>query len=217
MAKTLLQGTNEVLKAVGITSSSGELTSLTDSGRQAHIDQIVQLWNILVDEVFNLTGLPVTGQTASGTVTLVTGTREYSLPSTLVKLHWPLINQTLGHVIQRYPDGYQGMRKDQRIPGNYTGRPVHAAINPNTGLLRMATSPNSEENGEIYEFTYDKDNSLSAATDTFTFNDTVFRSMVEAVAQNYRKRRENKFDEREFRKDVSRATAYMLERKRRTH
>ena len=52
MAKTLLDGVNEVLKRVSlIQGDNAILTDLTDSSRQVYIDVAVQVWNESVDEI----------------------------------------------------------------------------------------------------------------------------------------------------------------------
>lgn len=51
MAKTLLNGVNEVFKRIKlIQGDAAALTSLTDSARQHSIDLAIQIWNEVVDE-----------------------------------------------------------------------------------------------------------------------------------------------------------------------
>src|SRR5690242_2414132 len=93
--KTLLNSVNEILKRVSvIAGDSGALTSLTDSARQVDIDTAVQVVNEGIDELYSTTGESLPNQRASSTITLATGTRNYSLQSGLVRLHWPLIDRT---------------------------------------------------------------------------------------------------------------------------
>ena len=73
MAKTLLNGTNEVLKKLQlIQGDSGLLTTLTDSARQTFIDKTVQGWNELIDELFSIANVPLPEATAENTITLAT-------------------------------------------------------------------------------------------------------------------------------------------------
>ena len=94
MAKTLLQAVNEVLKRVDVIDSTGALSSLTDSARQQHIDRAVQAINEGMDELYSMNGEPKPQAMGENSITLVTGTRSYSLQTDLVTLLWPLRDET---------------------------------------------------------------------------------------------------------------------------
>ena len=218
MSKTLLDGVNDVLQRNGIIDSNGALGSLTNLGKQLYIDLAVQVWNETVDEVCDMMGVPHPGETGSSTtVTLVAGTREYALPSDLVQIRWPLIDETNGNYIQEYPGGYLAMRADQQIPGDWLGLAYAAAINPTTGYLRLERTPTSTEAGLVYTMIYDKDLIMDAASDTFPFMDSVYRAVMPVVAEMWERKKRNDFNESEYRKQLSRAMSFVNKTVRRTH
>ena len=217
MSKTLLNGVNDMLTRVGIVDANGTLSSLTNAGKQLFIDLSVQVWNETVDEVCNMMGIPHIAETGSSTITLVTSTREYALPSNLVQIRWPLIDQTNGRYIDEYPGGYQQMRVDQQIPADWTGMPYYAVINPTTGYLRMETAPESTENGNAYDLFYDKDLVMDTYDDTFPFSDATYRALLPVVTEGWERRKRNDFDIEEYRKHLSRALAFANKVNRRSH
>jgi hypothetical protein len=215
---TLLAGVNAVLNRVHITSVNGPITSLTDQGRQVHIDLCVQLWNEAIDTLYDLTGAPRPQEAASSNITLVTDQREYDLPSDLVQIRWPLIDETNGNEIREYPGGYEQMRIDQLQPSQWTGLPLFAAINPVTSDLRMDTAPTSEQNGYVFKLLYDQDNALSAATDVIPVpNDATYRALVAAIAEVWEMRKRDDFEPGMFRSSLARAASFMSQNPRRTH
>lgn len=215
MSKTLLDGVNDLLDRVGILDANGVLASLTNQGKQLFIDLAVQVWNETVDDACSMMGIPHVGETGSATITLVTSQREYDLPSDMVQIRWPLIDQTHGQYIWEYPGGYQQMRIDQFIPADWTGLPYSAAINPTTGDLRMERAPTSAENGYAYDLLYDKDLVLDAASDVFPFADSVYRAMLPVVAEAWERRKRNDFDLEEYRRQLSRALLFANKTNRR--
>jgi len=217
MAKTVLDAVNETLKRVGmISGDAGELTTLTDSGRQHSIDVTVQIWNELINDLYAASNVPLPQESATGNITLVDGTREYTLPADLEQIRWPLINQTEGHRIDLYPGDFEQMRIDQLIPANFTGRPIWAAINPTNGKLRMNTVVDSDDDGEVYQILYDKRLSFTAAADTFPFSDSVVDSLVPAAAQVYDRNEKSKFDDALFRSSFGRAARFLSKRQQGT-
>ena len=186
MAKTLLNGVNDLLiKAKLIQGDSGSLTTLTDSPRQVWIDSAKQAWNEVVEELYSATGKPMPQELAENTITLVTNTRAYTLQSDLVILHWPFIDETNGQYIYEYEGGYLDLVSIQPVPSDYTGLPLYGAIRPTDSYLYLDRIPSSTENGLVYKYRYDKDVSLSLATDTFPFGNSVYRALVEAAHEKF--------------------------------
>src|SRR5512138_2088024 len=104
MAKTLLNAVNDMFKLAGIISGDADaLTSLTDSARQTDIDHCVIALNEVIDELYTIGDISRPNQQAASTVTLVTGTRNYTLATNYVRLHWPLIDHTNSQYIEEYP------------------------------------------------------------------------------------------------------------------
>jgi len=205
------------LDRVGILDANGTLSSLTNQGKQLFIDLGVQIWNETVDHVCNMMGQPHPGETGSASISLAAGTREYSLPSDLVQIRWPLIDTANGHYIWEYPGGYEQMRIDQFLPDDWTGLPYAAAINPTTGLLRMDRTPTAAENGNTYNILYDKDLVMDSATDAFPFSDAVYRAILPVVTQSWERRKRNDFDEVEYKRQLSRALSFANRVNRRSH
>lgn len=185
---TLLTGINELLKRTGeISGDAQELTTLIDSARQHKIDVAVQVYNELIDELYEASNVSHPTELDENTnITLVTSDRDYTLPTDLVQIRWPLIDQTNGRYLAEYPGGYDQLIIDQPIPENFTGLATHAAIRSTDGLLYLDRLPTANETGLIYKLFYDKDLSLSLATDTFPFTDAVFRAVMPAAANMLR-------------------------------
>jgi len=210
MTYSLLNAVNAVLKRGKIISgATGALTSLTDSARQTYIDTIVQIINESIHELYSESELPQPNQSGESNITLVTDTREYTLPSDLEQIRYPLLDQTNGKYIYEYKGGYEQMRKDQNIPGNYKGLPILACVNPTNDKLRMNVQPTSAENGLVYVLLYDKRHSLAAASDTFPFSDTVVDALVPAWIQMWSREQRNSFDKDLYIYHFGRAMRYL--------
>lgn len=210
--KTCLDFVNEVLKkAKVINGDSGVLTTLTDSARQLYIDNAVQAINEGMDQLYNITGMQPNVM-GTDTITLTTSTRTYSLNSALNKLHFPLIDTTNGNYIYEYEGGYQKLFESQPLPSSYTSLPQYAVIRPSDGLLYIDTSPDSTYNGRVYTYNYEKDISISAAADTVPFSDVVFRSMVPAVTEIWKRNQHREFDGGMINVSLSRAASYLMKK-----
>lgn len=211
MAKTLLDGVNEILKRVNvIAGDAAALTSLTDSSNQHAIDIAVQVVNEGIDELYTATSKPMPKEQGESTITLVNGTRDYSLATDLVQLRWPLIDRTNTQFIIQFPGGYNNMLLLDPEQ-NDMGLPVFAAINPKDATLHMSHAPTSVEAGRVYYYEYDKDVSLSAATDSFPFTNACFRAMVPAWVQLWKREMHNEFDTELYRSNFARASRVATE------
>lgn len=181
---SLLNGVNEVMKrAKLIQGDSGELATLTDSPRQVWIDQIVQIWNEVMEELYSVSDRPMPQELAENTITLVTDDRDYAL-QTFNTLHWPFIDETNGRYI--YEATYTAIWHSQAIPANWTGLPMSGAIRETDEQLYLDRIPTSNENGLVYKYRYDKDISLSVAADTFPFKGEVYRALIPVVAELFK-------------------------------
>lgn len=210
MAKSLLNCVNEVLKKVKvIAGDAGELTSLTDSGRQIYIDNAVQAWNEATDQLYSVSNKPLPKEIGEATITLNNNDRDYSLKTDLVQLRWPFIDETNGRIIQEYPGGYVSLVSSQLIPSNHTGMPYYAAIRPTDGKLYLDAIPTASEVGLVYKYRYDKDLSLSSAASTVPFNDATFRAMVPAVAELWKRGQNQSFDAEIYNMSIGRASRLM--------
>jgi len=217
MAKTLLDGVNEVLKQLGyIKGNSGELASLTDSQRQTTIDQTVQAWNRILIELYDASDKPLSTELSENTITLVTNDRDYTLQTDLVQLRYPLVEQTRGLQIWEYNGGYEQIFRDQIQPANYTGQASFAAIRPTDGLLYLNAIPTAQENGDVYTYQYDKQITLSLAADIFPFSDTVFEVLISGVTELISRYKKRSFDAGEYNKSLGLAVSLMTKGQART-
>jgi len=203
--KTLLQGTNQVLTKVQIISSSNALTSLTNSAKQVFIDNAVQAWNEVVDQLYSNDDVLRPYQGAEDSIIIEADKRTYDLPCDLVQIRWPMHEETEGFYISEYPGGYEELRNIQSIPANYTGIPFKGAISPIEKEVYLDRVPTSAEAGYEYKFFYWRDTVLERATDQFPFDDGVFRSLVPAVSEIWKRLQHNKFDDAYFKASFGRA------------
>lgn len=191
MATTLLQAVNRVLKRVGeISSASPDLTSLTDSARQIQIDKCVQLWQEAMEYMQGFADLP--GDIGSGTITLVTGTREYATASGFQGFVGDesgapfLVCASPTYRIGEYPGGYKQMFAEQPDPDLYTGQPGSFVYNPVTEMIRLDRTPTSAENGQVFTYLFDRAVTLVAFDDTFPIPDAAVNVLTNSVAEAYK-------------------------------
>ena len=212
MAKTLLDGVNEILRKKNLVAGDAALlTSLTDSARQSWIDVAVQAINEGIDEVYSITQRSLPNQMVEATITLATSTKAYALPSGLVRLHWPLIDRTHTRFIQEYAGGYEQMLLVD-LAQNFTGLPLFATIRASDGFLVLDRTPTVAENGNVYNYQYDKDTVLSSASDTMPFNNAVFRAMVPVWTQIWeRQKRTQDYDPAMFKMSLGRAARLLTQ------
>lgn len=209
MSKTLLDAVNEVFKRVNnIAGDANALTTLTDSARQHPIDITIQVVNEGIDELYSHSHLSLPNEQAQATITLVAAQQSYPLASNLVRLHFPLIDKTNTEFIWKYPGDYNDLLLLDPEDDD-TGLPWWGVISPVNSQLYMNVIPTSIEAGRVYTYQYEKDLAMSLATDTVPFNNEVFRAMVPAWAQLYKREMKNEFDTDLYQQAIGRA-AYML-------
>lgn len=237
MAITFLQVVNATLKRVGeIAGDSEELATSTvtstatglvatdafvDSRRQHKIDIILGLWNEAGHEVFRM-GV-YAQETASATLTLADGTREYSLPSDFERMAGgcyetrALRGATNGLLMHEYPGGYERMLVDQPTASDYTGTPSFWALSPVQGTIRVSTEPTTAEDGNTYHYLYHKRVSLTStmATSTLPYSDSVADSLVPVVVEGYNRIMKKEFSADFFENAISRALEFLTKNERR--
>lgn len=217
MAKTLLNAVNEIFKRTSlIAGDAGALTTLTDSARQHWIDIAVQVVNEANEELYSSSNTPLPNGQAESSITLVTGTRAYTLQTGLVRLRFPMIDKTNAQYIVEYPGGYNAMLLGD-MEQDDTGLPHYAAVRPTDGYLHLDRAPTSAENGRIYTYQYDKDIVLSAAADQVPYKDAVFRAMVPVWVQLFKRDERNEFDTALYRQNIGRAARLMRQVPPRDH
>lgn len=201
---TLLNGVNAVLQRTDILDSNNNLSTLTDTARQGWIDQVVQIWNEEMESLYETARKPMPKEFAEATITLATDDRDYAL-ATYHTLYFPLLDETNGRYIYEWRSGYLNLVNSQPVPSNWSGLPNFAAIRPSDGELYLDRVPTASENGLVYKYRYSKDISMSAAADTFPFNDAVYRALIPAVAEKFNLERKREFSETKYKAGVSKA------------
>lgn len=214
MSKTLLDAVNETLKRVRIidTGNTGILSSLTNSSIQHNIDVAIQIINEGIDELYSANSKSMPGQSAESTITLSTGTREYSLAADLITLKWPMVDRTNTQYLFEWDGSYEDfLALDPQQ--NQTGLPIWGMISPITSKIRVDRQCDSASNGRIYTYEYEKNTVLVNAADAIPFNDACFRAMVPAWVQLYKREERNEFDQALFQKAIGRASRFVSEEK----
>ena len=214
MSKLLLDAVNETLKRVRVidTGNTGLLTSLTSSAVQHNIDVAVQVINEGIDELYSAIGKSMPGQSAESTITLTTGTREYTLAADMITLKWPMVDRTNTQYLFEWVDTYEDfLALDPQQ--NQTGLPIWGMISPITSKLRVDRQCDTASNGHIYTYEYEKNTVLVNASDAIPFNDACFRAMVPCWAQLYKREERNEFDQPLFMQSIGRASRFVSEEK----
>lgn len=208
---TLLDAINEIFKRVNnIQGDAAALTSLTDSARQHEIDVSIQVINEGIDELYSSSPVSLPSQQEQGTITLASGMRNYTLATDLIELHFPLIDKTNNNYIWKYPGDYNDLLLLDPEQDD-TGLPWWGVISPIDGTLFVNVAPTSAEAGLIYTYQYQKDLGMSALTDTVPFNNEVFRAMVPAWVQLYKRELRNEFDQSLYGMSIGRAARALSE------
>lgn len=211
MAKALLDAVNEVFKRVNNIQGDAEaLTTLTDSARQHPIDIAIQVINEGIDELYTSSHIDLPNSWAEDTITLVTGSRSYALNTNLTELLFPLIDKTNTNYIWKFPGTYDDMLQLDPEQDD-TGLPWWGLISPVNGQLFLNMAPQAQDNGRVYTYQYQKDLAMSAATDTVPFNNQVFRAMVPAWVQLYKREMRNEFDQALYQMALGRASRSLTE------
>lgn len=212
MSHTLLDAVNEVLKRTNVTATGILFTSLTDSALQHEIDVAVQVINEGIDDLYSVPNMLMPNSQAEGTIVLVLGQREYSLPSDFIRMNMdsPMIDRANTNYMWEYQEGYDALLllDPQQL---YTGLPLWWCISPVTGKLRVDRAPDSTNVGATYYFEYEKNVTLSAAADVIPFNDAAFRAMVPAWSQIYKRERSGDYDAAMYMRSIARAARFARE------
>jgi hypothetical protein len=214
MALTLLQTVNKVLRKVGsVQGDAGEIASFTDSSRQQDVDAAIDAINDTMDELFMLDdrgAFPQRGQVASATFVLAADDFDYGLEADFVQLEGNPIDVTNNNILYPYPGGFYALREDYPDRSDFTGRPHHWVINPETGELEIDTTPTASEVGETYSYFYRKSTHLSLTTDTFGIPDDVIETLYDAFAHKWRaEQTPSDFSEALFVRSLARGAALL--------
>ena len=188
----VIQGDAGVLATSTVTSTATGLTAteaFTDSSRQTQIDLMLQVSNEVFQEMFSLGMLAA--ETLTATITLSSNTREYALPTDFLRFSGTSYDTralvgTKGLILREYPGGLARMLVDQPVASDYRGDPNHWVMQSSATLtLRLDRHAATEQNGNIYNFVYDKRIGFSStqATNGLPFSETVADALVPVAAQ----------------------------------
>ena len=218
MSHTLLDGINEVLKRVNVidTANIGLLTSLTNSGIQHNIDISLQVINEGIDELYSANVESLPNEQAESTITLSNGIREYSLASDLITMIFPMVDRANTQYIWEYGEGYNALLLLDPQQA-YVGLPIWGVISPINGKLRLDRACDTSNAGHVYYYEYKKNLALAIETDAMPFNDEVFRAMVPAWVQLYKREMRNEFDQALWAQNIGRASRALIELNPRKH
>ena len=190
MAKTYLVAVNDTLRRVGvIAGDASELTTFTDTQRQREVDIVLQVWNEIVHELYDLGSLQ--GEVADGSITLVTDTDNYAVPTDFEQMAGDTYKTRVmvksdGGRLFEYPGGYRQMFIDQPDRADFTEASSYWAFNLTNNTFRLDKRPTSAENGDVFNFVFDKRINLSTISDTMPFSDTVTEALQSVVAEIFR-------------------------------
>ena len=190
-------------------TASGVFSARSDI--QHSVDLMLQMWQEVTSEIYSMNLVP--NLLATATITLVTNTREYALPSDFERVAGEtyesrvMRSATQAVTLGEYPGGYLKMLADQPVATDWTGQPNAWAISPRDEALRIDRSPTSDENGTVYNLAYERRVELTStmATATMPYSDTVCRSLIPVVAELYNSAKKDKFDAGVFRSSLVRA------------
>jgi len=210
MAYTFLEAMNASLKeAAVIKGADEELTTFVDAPRQHAIDLMIDSWNDAIRELYRPDVF--SGETAEGTITLLTGVNEYAFETDFEVMVGNPIDRTNVTELTPYPGGYLQLVEDRKNPDSYEGLPNTWCENPSTRKLRVESFPTADENGKVYTYVYEKRLNMALITDTFPFTDTVVDALQGAVVQIFDRKNRKQFDAGVFQVAISQA-AYTLRR-----
>lgn len=220
---TYLGFINACLKRVRvIQGDAGALTTasgFTDSGRQTQIDLMLQLSNEAFHTLYGM-GLYAV-EMATATITLITNTREYSLPTDFERVAGRDYGQRVLRAATKqlnlgeYPGGYQQMLVDQGgLASIYQGEPNAWCLSPAaTTTIRLDRDPTSDDNGKTYRLSYEKriGRTTTQATETLPFSDTVADALVPVVAAGWQAEYKKEFDAQKYRQNLARSVSHLTQ------
>lgn len=208
MAKTLLDAVNDLLTNTRhISGTDGKLTSLTDAPRQVWIDGAVISIRDTVQEAYGHSREPLPKVMRTADIVLEADRRTYPLENEVIKLVWPLRDETNGEVILEHPRGYFGILEEQLEPAQFTGLPYQAALEPYRREIYMDRIPTATYAGRIYKARYQTRLTFGASGDVFPFNDDAVDAMVQSATERFRRRFQNAFDEGNYAEGMARAVS----------
>lgn len=171
---TFLEAVNRVLRVNGIIRGDTDTVStFSDTAHNATLNLAIVA---IQDELGSLVAerlIPY--EFASSTVTLVSGTRTYSLASDFIRFYGSAFfyDSNGNREIYEYSGGREKLQQD--IPNYKTasGSPINWYWEPGTTKqIGFYQVPGSNENGRIYTYDYEKSVMVSASTDTIPLHNT---------------------------------------------
>ena len=221
----VIEGTAYALATSTVTSTATGLTAteaFTDASRQNQIDIMLQCWNEAIQGVFSFGMLAK--EAATGSITLATTGREYSLPSDFEKMAGMdyqsrvLRGATTGMIVYEYPGGYAQMLADQARATDWVGEPNAWALSPVSDVIRLDRETATGSVGDTYYFLYDKRVAFTStmATEAMPFSDTVCDALVPVAAEMWARTYKKEMDGYNLQTSLTRALEYAGRTQRRS-
>lgn len=209
---------NLVTSTVTSTATGLVATGAFDSvqtGQQQQVQMMLQVANEVVSEAYSM-GL-LTKQAATSTITLVSGQREYALPSDFEAMSGETYHQrslysaTSGLAFGEYAGGYMTMIVDQPLATLFVGPPNGYAISPLADFLRLDREPASGQSGWTYSYIYNKRVQFTATSeqDALPFTPTVANKLVPVLAEAWNEWNKGQFNIANYRSGIAQAVALM--------
>lgn len=169
---SFIDAVNQILRRDGkIRGDNDPLTTFSDTTLNAS-SQLAQI--SIQDEISNLVSLGLLAyQHKTSTITLVTGTRSYGLPSDFIRFFGDppfLYDATQNIEIYAYPGGENSLRLKIFDYLTTTGTPIYWYLEQTTSKkISVFYTPSSDYNGRVWNLDYYADVNVTNSTDTMPF------------------------------------------------
>jgi hypothetical protein len=193
-----LDGVNRILRTEGVIAGDDDnASSFSDT---AH-ENMLNLAKIAVQDSLSdfISDRSVPFEQAESYITFTTGTRLYSLASDFMRFIDPkpkmykvdvatTIGIADGTFLYSYKGGEKQLRADIFDYQTVRGDPYYFyGEGGTTKQIGVYPVPNSDSNGEIYRYYYDKDVSVSVETDTLPFiNESTAQAFIQSASVWFR-------------------------------
>lgn len=168
MSMDFITAVNRILRVNGLIR--GDTDTLVTFNDQSHNSSSSLAQIAIQDEISELTGKGlIPAQFSSNTITLVTGTRTYTLPSDYIKLVGdpPFFLDTTQNIqIYEYPGGENQLRIDIYDYRTQSGNPVYFYFETSSAAkVSFFQVPDAGANGRAFTYDYYASENVSASTD----------------------------------------------------
>lgn len=186
---TFLDGLNRLLRINSVIKGNDDkVVAFTDTDHASDIE----LGQIAIqDELNDLISDHFIGyEDAQTSFTSVASTTTYALATDFIRFIGknPFLYDSTNNVqIFEYPGGKDALRHDVPNYATQTGDPYWWYFEPDTTKkISVYPTPDSSNAGKVYTYDYEKDVSISAATETIPFANTItYQSFISMAARRF--------------------------------